>query len=59
MGIVQTGRESEGYVEVMSGLEAGELVVVEGSFLLDAQAQLFGGYEDFKSESTLDPHTDH
>jgi len=42
---VLTGFESEGYVEVVKGLMEGEEVVIEGSFLLDAQAQLFGGYE--------------
>lgn len=46
--IVKTGYESEGYVEVMHGLMENELIVIEGNFLLDAQAQLFGGYEDFK-----------
>ena len=43
---IQTGYESEGYIEVKSGLIEGEEVVIEGNFLLDAQAQLFGGYED-------------
>jgi len=43
---VHTGHESEGYVEVKHGLMKGEQVVIEGGFLLDAQAQLFGGYED-------------
>ena len=43
---VQTGYESDGYVEIKSGLSIGESVVIEGNFLLDAQAQLFGGYED-------------
>jgi multidrug efflux pump subunit AcrA (membrane-fusion protein) len=42
---IYTGFESEGYVEVVKGLMAGEEVVIEGNFLLDAQAQLFGGYE--------------
>lgn len=44
--IIHTGHESEGYIEVKDGLVEGEQVVMEGSFLLDAQAQLFGGYED-------------
>lgn len=48
--IVETGIESEGYVELISGLKEGDLVVVEGNFLLDAQAQLFGGYEDFSGQ---------
>jgi hypothetical protein len=46
---VLTGYESEGYVEVKEGLMEGEMVVIEGSFLLDAQAQLFGGYESINS----------
>ena len=44
---IHAGYESEGYVEIKHGLMEGEEVVIEGSFLLDAQAQLFGGYEDF------------
>ena len=45
---VHTGYESEGYVEIKHGLREGEEVVIEGNFLLDAQAQLFGGYENMK-----------
>ena len=48
---IHTGFESEGYVEVKHGLMEGEKVVIEGNFLLDAQAQLFGGYEDGKMSS--------
>jgi multidrug efflux pump subunit AcrA (membrane-fusion protein) len=44
---VRTGVESDGYVEILSGIEEGDEVVMAGNFLLDAQAQLFGGYEDF------------
>ena len=43
--VIQTGYESEGYVEVKSGLSEDEQVVLDGNFLLDAQAQLFGGYQ--------------
>ncbi|MDH5464066.1 MAG: efflux RND transporter periplasmic adaptor subunit [Thiovulaceae bacterium] len=46
---VHAGYESEGYVEIKHGLMEGEEVVIEGNFLLDAQAQLFGGYENMKS----------
>ena len=54
---VLAGLESEGYVEIKSGLEEGEEVVIDGNFLLDAQAQLFGGYEDMKeSKSTGHKH---
>lgn len=43
--VIQTGYEFEGYVEVKSGLSEDEQVVLDGNFLLDAQAQLFGGYQ--------------
>ncbi|MDA8793053.1 efflux RND transporter periplasmic adaptor subunit [Bacteriovoracaceae bacterium] len=43
---VKAGFESEGYVEIKQGLSKGDQVVIEGNFLLDAQAQLFGGYEE-------------
>jgi Cu(I)/Ag(I) efflux system membrane fusion protein len=49
---IQTGYESEGYVEVKHGLMENEEVVIEGNFLLDAQAQLFGGYEDIKTQGS-------
>ncbi|MBK24584.1 MAG: efflux transporter periplasmic adaptor subunit [Halobacteriovorax sp.] len=49
---IHTGHESEGYVEVKHGLMEGEEVVIEGNFLLDAQAQLFGGYEDMKEQKS-------
>ncbi len=54
--VIKTGHESEGYVEVEAGLKDGDQVVIEGNFLLDAQAQLFGGYEDM---NTSDPHQGH
>jgi multidrug efflux pump subunit AcrA (membrane-fusion protein) len=44
--IVTTGIESDGYIEIVSGIKKGNPVVIEGNFLLDAQAQLFGGYQD-------------
>jgi multidrug efflux pump subunit AcrA (membrane-fusion protein) len=34
------GFESEGWVEVLSGLEAGETVVTSAQFLLDSEASL-------------------
>ena len=43
---INTGFESEGYVEIKQGLKEGDQVVIDGNFLLDAQAQLTGGYED-------------
>ncbi|WP_233427046.1 efflux RND transporter periplasmic adaptor subunit [Halobacteriovorax marinus] len=53
---IQTGFESDGYVEVVTGLKEGDQVVIEGNFLLDAQAQLFGGYEDMESSPAMEGH---
>jgi RND family efflux transporter MFP subunit len=55
---VETGHEMDGYIAVNRGLTEGESVVIEGNFLLDAQAQLFGGYESMGS-SSKDPHAHH
>ncbi|MCB9092383.1 MAG: efflux RND transporter periplasmic adaptor subunit [Halobacteriovoraceae bacterium] len=49
--VIETGYETSGYVEVKNGLMEGEEVVLDGAFLLDAQAQLFGGYSDMKGGS--------
>lgn len=55
--IIHTGQESQGYVEVKHGLMEGEEVVIEGNFLLDAQAQLFGGYEDLGNTISPSGHS--
>ncbi len=54
--IVHTGFESEGYVEIKHGLMENEEVIIDGNFLLDAQAQLFGGYSDMTSKSSTHQH---
>jgi len=54
--VIHSGFESDGYVEVKSGLSEGDQVVIEGSFLLDAQAQLFGGYEDMPNTNDKKTH---
>ena len=38
--IVQLGRRGENYIEIVSGLEAGEKVVTTGNLLIDSQAQI-------------------
>jgi membrane fusion protein, copper/silver efflux system len=37
---VKLGRKGDGYVEVLSGLQAGETIVVNGNFLIDAESNL-------------------
>ena len=56
--VIQTGTESEGLIEIKNGISEGELVVIDGNFLLDAQAQLFGGYEAH-TKDVSGPHTHH
>ena len=40
------GRDLAGEVEVLSGLRAGETIVVDGAFLLKAQAEKGAGHHD-------------
>jgi membrane fusion protein, copper/silver efflux system len=40
---VQTGRKGEGWVEILSGVEEGEQVVVSGNFLVAADSRLRAG----------------
>jgi len=40
---VETGAEARGFVEIRSGVKAGERVVTHGNFLLDSQTTLTGG----------------
>ncbi len=37
---MKLGRRGDGYVEVMSGLQEGDSVVVNGNFLIDAESNL-------------------
>lgn len=43
---ITTGQEADGYVQVLSGLQPGEVVVTSATFLIDSQTQLgsFGGH---------------
>ena len=40
---VRLGTKNEGAFEVLAGLQAGDVVVTSGNFLLDAEARLQGG----------------
>lgn len=40
---VRLGTKTEGHFEVLAGLQAGDVVVTSGNFLLDAEARLQGG----------------
>ena len=42
--VITSGYQTSEYIEITSGVEVGEEVVLDGNFLLDAQAQLFHNY---------------
>lgn len=52
---VVLGPRGDGYVEVLSGLAAGERVVVNGNFLIDAESNFKAALEGFAA----DPHAGH
>lgn len=43
--VIQTGRSGDQWVEVLSGLKAGDKVVTQGNLLLDGQAEINHGAE--------------
>ncbi|MEA3273831.1 MAG: efflux RND transporter periplasmic adaptor subunit [Pseudomonadota bacterium] len=48
---VETGIESGDMVEVLSGLEEGQTVVVSGQFLIDSESNLAAGLEQLHSDA--------
>ena len=57
---VTTGQEKAGQTEILSGLKAGEQVVVSGQFLIDSEASLSGVLSRLGQQATLDdPHAGH
>ncbi len=49
--LVQPGRSSGGFTEILSGLEGGERIVVSGQFLIDSEANLTGALERLSAEA--------
>jgi len=54
---IQTGQESGGVVEVLSGLKAGQKIVVSGQFLIDSEASLRGTAERMTATSAASAPT--
>lgn len=57
---VTTGQEKAGQTEILSGLKAGEQVVVSGQFLIDSEASLSGVLSRLGQQARPDdPHAGH
>ncbi len=54
---VRIGMESEGMVEVLSGLHPGDVVVVSGAFLIAAEARISTASKYWENDSTPDAST--
>lgn len=52
---VETGNRSNGRVELLSGVEAGEKVVVEGNFLIDSESRMRMASRALSAEELKDP----
>jgi Cu(I)/Ag(I) efflux system membrane fusion protein len=55
---VELGSRGDGYVEVTGGLAAGERVVVNGNFLIDAESNFRAALETL-GDRAADPHAGH
>jgi len=51
---VETGEESQGFTEVLSGLHEHDMVVVSGQFLIDSESNILAGLRRLSSDS-VDP----
>lgn len=56
---VEIGRRGREHIEILSGLEGGEQVVVSANFLLDAESNLQSALAGFRASETKPPPTRH
>lgn len=49
---VKLGRQTDGYYEVLKGLETGEKVVIRANFLIDAESNLKSALDSFNTHDT-------
>lgn len=56
---VELGSRGDGYVEVIKGLAAGQRVVVDGNFLIDAESNLKAALESLGEPAPGDDRGDH
>ena len=54
---VMTGEEGEGYLEIISGLEEGDRIVMSGQFLIDSESNLLAGLRRLSSSNLDETNT--
>ena len=54
--LIQSGMESDGLVEILAGLQAGDTVVTSAQFLIDSQANLQGSLARMEPPKTEQPN---
>ncbi|HBS26477.1 MAG TPA: hypothetical protein DD827_05015 [Gammaproteobacteria bacterium] len=47
---VITGIQTEGKIEIINGIEEGDLIVVSGQFLIDSESNLQASFRRFRAE---------
>lgn len=56
---VQTGQQSDGSIQILSGLKRGDRVAVSGGYLIDSESQLKGGGgQDHSQHGGVEPESD-
>lgn len=56
---IKTGMQTKGFVEVLSGLQENDKVVVSGQFLIDSESQIQTNLRRYMNQKSPDSHLNH